>query len=105
MADTQLATATSRRPVEGDNRLPELAERIKTGHKQIRDALNVKGLVPKAIMIGDWLNEAKPKVGHGEWQKWLKDNCGLSIRSATRYMSLASNKAPLEEKKKAGTTL
>jgi hypothetical protein len=82
---------------EGDNRLPELAEKIKTGHKVIRDALNVKGLVPKAIVIGRDLNEAKDKVAHGDWKGWLKENCNLSERTASRYMRFANNEGKLEE--------
>ena len=105
MSDTTQATASIRRPIggqlkEGDNYLPQLADQIKREHKAIRDALAVKGLVPKAITIGNYLNEAKDKVEHGQWLSWLKDSCDLSDRTANRYMSLANNKAKLEEKAK-----
>jgi hypothetical protein len=102
MTSTETAPTLRR---EGDNRLPELASRIKAGHQEISDALKVKGLVPKAYQVGLNLKEAKDKVGHGGWAKWLKENCNLSERSASRYMKIASNKSLLEDKKKAGTTL
>ena len=94
------ATSTGAPAGVGDNRLPELAERIKHDHKAIRDALNVKNLVPKAIKIGEWLIEAKLKLDHGQWLPYLKDKCGLSDRTSSRYMSLHNNKAKLEEAQK-----
>jgi hypothetical protein len=41
---------------------------------------------------GEKLLQAKAKVRHGEWEGWLKDNCGLSRRQAEKYLAFA--KAP-----------
>jgi hypothetical protein len=45
-----------------------------------------------AIECGKLLNKAKDSVKHGEWQKWLLDNCGnISHDTANKWMGLAKN--------------
>ena len=39
--------------------------------------------------------EAKAAVRHGKWLPWLKEHCGLSERTAQRYMKLARRKAEI----------
>lgn len=51
--------------------------------------------------VGDLLNEAKSRVGHGNFEAWLKDHCQLTFRTARRYMKMAKNR-PLIEKQLAG---
>jgi len=42
--------------------------------------------------LGRTLTQAKEKVGHGKWEKWLNDNCrDISARTAQRYMKLADS--------------
>jgi hypothetical protein len=45
-----------------------------------------------AIECGEMLNAAKKKVGHGDWQSWLKQHCpDIKPRTATYYMRFATN--------------
>src|SRR5207248_10422997 len=51
-----------------------------------------KSIVQRAIGFGRTLCQAKEKVGHGKWEKWLNDNCrDISVRTAQRYMKLADS--------------
>jgi hypothetical protein len=51
-----------------------------------------KTVVQRAITFGRTLGQAKEKVGHGKWEKWLNDNCcDISARTAQRYMKLADS--------------
>ena len=72
----------------------ELATRIKSLHAQVIDA--GKNVVRKAIDAGVALIEAKRQVEHGQWLRWLKDNCELSERTAEVYMTCARNRQRLE---------
>ena len=38
------------------------------------------------IQLGRVLTEAKPLVKHGEWETWIKDNAGCSVRYAQIFM-------------------
>jgi hypothetical protein len=81
--------------------LPELASKIREHHKLIEDA--GRNLLLNAFTAGRALLEAKrhPQVPHGKWLPWLKENCGLSERTANRYMKLANNRSKIEEKLKS----
>jgi hypothetical protein len=51
-----------------------------------------KTVVQRAITFGGTLSQAKEKVRHGKWEKWLNDNCrDISARTAQRYMKLADS--------------
>jgi hypothetical protein len=76
--------------------LADLATRIKTLHAQVLDA--GKNVVRKAIEAGVALIEAKRQVGHGNWLRWLRENCDLSERTAEVYMECARNRQKLEAK-------
>jgi hypothetical protein len=39
--------------------------------------------------FGKLLLEAKDKVGHGNFGKWIEDNCSIDWRTANRYMRQA----------------
>ena len=41
------------------------------------------------LEIGRRLMEAKEQLRHGEWESWLEEKVGFSVRSAQRYMKLA----------------
>jgi hypothetical protein len=82
-----------------DNKAPspslaDLATRINTEFAAIRkddQDLN-KSVVQRAIIFGRTLSQVKDQVGHGKWEKWLKDNCRkISARTAQRYMKLADS--------------
>jgi hypothetical protein len=68
----------------------DLAKQIKAHLKEIEDTTNqIKQTVLKqALYLGDLLLQAKAKVGHGKFKRWLEKNCDLSERSAQRYMQL-----------------
>jgi Protein of unknown function (DUF3102) len=55
-----------------------------------------------AITAGHILKACKDSVGHGEWEKWLGQNCpDISMRTASYYMRLAKHEQEIEEKFKA----
>src|SRR6202051_234367 len=72
----------------GDNRLAALAADIRAAHQDSSRAAIT--LAERALAAGTALIEAKRLVAHGEWQPWLRENCGLSERTARRYMALVS---------------
>lgn len=41
------------------------------------------------IDIGNYLNDAKKLLHHGEWGDWLENKVGFSARSASNYMRIA----------------
>jgi hypothetical protein len=68
--------------------LANTAETINSLHGEISQAGKV--LIEKARYCGDWLLQAKQEVGHGQFEKWLADNCpAISPRTARRYMTIA----------------
>ena len=74
--------------------LTDLAARINTEFAAIQkvDQDANKTVVQRAISFGGALSQAKEKVGHGKWEKWLNDNCrDISTRTAQRYMKLAES--------------
>jgi len=78
----------------GDNRLPEIAEKIKAEYRGVFDAAKV--VISKAIAFGELLIAEKAKFRHGDWLDWLETNCDLEKRTAQRYMKLAQNKGTIE---------
>jgi len=74
--------------------LGELATRIKSLHAQVVEA--GRNVIRKAIEAGNALIDAKRQVGHGNWLKWLKENCELSDRTAEVYMTCARNRQRVE---------
>ena len=74
--------------------LTDLATRINSEFAAIQKADQDanKTVVQRAITFGRTLSQAKEKVGHGKWEKWLNDNCrDISTRTAQRYMKLAES--------------
>jgi hypothetical protein len=49
--------------------------RIKVGH---------------AVECGHALSQLKQELRHGDWDRWVEEQCGLSRGTANRYMRLAS---------------
>src|SRR5262249_39815837 len=74
--------------------LADLATRIKSLHAEVLDA--GKNVVRKAIEAGVALIDAKRQVGHGNWLRWLRENCELSEPTAEVYMECARNRQKLE---------
>jgi len=74
--------------------LTDLATKINSEFAAIQKADQDanKTVVQRAITFGRTLSQAKAKVGHGKWEKWLNDNCrDVSARTAQRYMKLADS--------------
>ncbi len=89
MSDIKTTPSPSASPT-----LTDFAIRINTEFAAIQNADRDanKTVVQRAISFGRTLHQAKEKVGHGKWEKWLKDNCReISIRTAQRYMVLADS--------------
>jgi hypothetical protein len=57
--------------------------------------------VARAMEAGDLLKQAKDIAGHGNFMRWLKDDCKIPARSAERYMQLADNRKTIEEQMKS----
>jgi DUF3102 family protein len=67
--------------------LSELARRIDAEHGAVATALC--SALAHAIAAGELLIEAKAKVRHGQWLKWIEANCSVPRRTAAHYMTLA----------------
>jgi hypothetical protein len=74
-------------PASGHNRLIALAADIRQAHQEVQQG--ALAVAERTLAAGHALLEAKSLVRHGAWNTWLRDNCGLSERSAQRYMQLA----------------
>jgi hypothetical protein len=88
-------------PINRDQRseplsLADLGKKIKSENEALANAL--RSIVPRAISIGEDLNNAKRIVGHGGFLKWVRLNCAMTNKTAERYMKLATNKDKLHAK-------
>jgi hypothetical protein len=86
---------TQRGPESSLADLHELAERIKEEHSNVASALQ-QGFM-HASAAGELLIQAKAKAGHGKWLSWLRDECEISVRTASLYMRLAKNRRGIED--------
>jgi hypothetical protein len=71
----------------------QLGKSIREKHQSI--LYNFKRSVETAIEVGELLIEPKQRVGHGNFEGWVKDHCGFSYRSARRYTQMARDKDKL----------
>src|SRR5262245_35416661 len=74
-----------------DPELDVLAGTIRTAHSEASRAAG--DFIKHALAAGDALILARAKVRHGQWRRWLAENCAVSERSAQRYMRLAKARA------------
>lgn len=85
--------ATANEVTEIDAHLLDgIAERINDAVFNAESA--ARSAVQYALEAGELLNQAKQKVGHGEWLNWLGSNIKLAPRTCQAYMRLAT-KVPL----------
>ena len=70
-----------------DRRLVALAADIRAAHDGVQAA--ARTAADRAIEAGHALLEAKKLLKHGAWLPWLRDQCGVSERSAQIYMHIA----------------
>jgi hypothetical protein len=68
--------------------LIDLAAQIRTEHEATTQA--VRCGIEHAIAAGKLLLKAKNhrQMQHGQWLRWVKENCGLSVRTVQLYMRL-----------------
>ena len=81
--------------------LDELANGIKDKHSKV--LFSFQSSVTHAMEVGDWLNAAKRKNKHGDFEAWVKDHCKLSDRTARRYMEMARDRTQIEGRLAAKT--
>jgi hypothetical protein len=74
--------------------LPELADRVNRLHDELR--LTFETAIRKAWEIGQALQEAKQRLGHGDWLPWVQNNCPFSHDKATKYMKIFQENSDLE---------
>jgi hypothetical protein len=74
--------------------LPQLAAKVRAAHQAMREATRVT--LRAVLDAGDALTAAKPQVPEGEWRRWLRANCFLSVRTAELYRQLAANREQIE---------
>ncbi len=81
-------------PAPNKMTVEELATTIKS--KVSTMLFNYKSSIERAMEVGDLLTEAKARVGHGNFEAWIKDHCSMSYRSARRYMQMARDRSKIE---------
>jgi hypothetical protein len=79
----------------------DLAKRINEKYSEIVTSLRTTFM--RAVEIGELLEQAKDRVGHGNFEVWLSSNCQLSFSTARRYMKLAEDRPKIEEQLKLET--
>jgi hypothetical protein len=89
------ALPTTTPPVPAPMRPADFARAINEKLAQMVSAARTS--FTRAIEIGELLKQAKERVGHGNFEAWVNDNCQLSYRSARRYMKLAEDRVKIEE--------
>lgn len=97
MLDDALSIPPQHRPTGlRSNSLVDLAARITAEHEACGAAM--KRGIEHAMTAGALLIESKARISHGQWLPWLRDHCGVSERSARRYIQLAQARPDLEAK-------
>jgi hypothetical protein len=81
--------------------LDELANGIRDKHSKVLSSFQTS--VTHAMEVGDWLNAAKAKVKHGQFEAWVLDHCHLSDRTVRRYMAMAKDRTQIEARLAAKT--
>lgn len=72
-----------------DCNINELKDRVKHHHEKI--TIKSSSLLKHAYKCGKLLLEIKKRLGHGEWQPWLKKNFNDSYPTLSVYMRVAKN--------------
>ncbi|MDV2994979.1 MAG: hypothetical protein N4J56_004633 [Chroococcidiopsis sp. SAG 2025] len=78
------------------SRAQAIQEAVMNGDRNLTNALEC------FKRAGQLLLEQKQDCKHGEFQKWVEDNCGFSYRSAKNYMELEQNWSLLSNVKEKG---
>jgi len=54
-------------------------------------------MIKAAIVCGELLTQKKAAVGHGRWERWMRENLDFTQMTATRYMKLFEYKDKIYE--------
>jgi hypothetical protein len=95
------AATAAVRPNPTTMTLDELANGIKDKHSKV--LFSFQSSVTHAMEVGDWLNAAKIKLKHGDFEPWVQTHCQLSPRTARRYMEMARDRTQIEARLAAKT--
>jgi hypothetical protein len=90
-----MANSFELREAQPADPLSVLAIEIQSAHAEAVQA--ARKSVETMILAGDKLIQAKSLVPHGQWGQWLRDQCRIPARTATRYMKLARKRTILED--------
>jgi Protein of unknown function (DUF3102) len=71
-----------------------LATLIKAAWAKLQETEKATEEARKAF--GKQLLDAKAKVGHGKFGKWVEDHCSITHRTANRYMALVEAEGKLD---------
>lgn len=72
---------------QADADLQRLASQINESHGAAGDA--ARSAIEHARQCGEYLIEAKAACGHGNFGRWLSENCHVGERQARKYMEVA----------------
>ena len=67
-----------------------LQESINHEHKLARQSADTA--IEHAVRCGELLIDQKAELPHGEFKKWIAENCDFSARQARRYMEVSKKK-------------
>lgn len=82
--------------------LTELATIIRTAEKEVVEGFT-KALT-HCIEIGRALIEAKAQCRHGDWGRFIDEQCQMTMTRSQRYMRLAKSSERLEKNKSVAVT-
>jgi hypothetical protein len=74
--------------------LRELSERVREKHAATRNAARVT--LREAMDAGDALIEGRNRMTDSDWKKWVRDSCGVAIRTAQLYEQLSRGRPLIE---------
>ncbi len=67
----------------------ELVQQANDHHQLVVQGMQTS--MEHAAAAGNCLLQAKAKLGHGEWEPFVRANCNFSPRTARAYMQVAKN--------------
>ena len=82
--------------------LDQLARRINSAHSNFEKTFRLS--LEHAKEAGGLLMQAKRKVGHGNWEAWLSNNCQVSISMSQKYMRISREWTAIEAAKEERVT-
>jgi hypothetical protein len=78
------------------DRQRDLTNEVRTHAKGARSESLHQIRVGHAVACGKALLQLRELLGHGNWTRWLEEECRVNRMTANRYMRLASHKGKLK---------